>query len=312
MTDGKLEQTTLDSEDKPKGSTNSSQQSDTQQQQSRTRPTPSQQIDAIADLLSGGDHKSTDRQRADDDRSGGDDDDDTGDDLDTGGGGDRTGADTGEAAPLTPKGLAEKLDIEADDVYSMEITIGDDKVTLGDLKDAWADQEATAAETQARVDGLDAREAGLVTDIQALGLLEAMQQLPEKVRNQANAHLTAMAEREYKNFLTLYPDLQKETNRLAFEKDMTDWFKEYGLVEGQFPIRTVGMYRLIKDAIRDRKRAAEARKKTAKKAPKSAKPQQRQAPKGGQQQQQKRGPTGGSIQSQVDQIAGMMTKGRKR
>ena len=311
MTDGRQEPTTLDSEDKPMGSTNSSQQSDTPQQQSKTRPTPSQQIDAIAELLGGGgDHKSTDRQRADADGSGGDGDDDTGDGMDSGGSADRAGADTGEAAPLTPKGLAEKLDMEPDDVYSMEITIGDDKVTLGELKDAYAAQEATAAETQAKVDGLDAREAGLVTDIQALGLLDAMQQLPAKVRDQANAHLTAMAEREYKNFLTLFPDLQKDENRLAFEKDMTDWFKEYGLVEGQFPIRTVGMYRLIKDAIRDRKRAAEARKKVAKKAPKSAKPQQRQAPKG--QQQQKRAPSGGTIQSQVDQIAGMMTKGRRK
>ena len=292
MTDGSGAQTAQQAEEKSTASENSGQPSNSQ---SQPRMTENQQVDAIAQMMADG---RTDDSSADNAANAGS--------MDAGHSDGNSGVPDPE--PLTPKGLAEKLDIDPETLYSMQVTVGDSQVTLGDLKDSFATREATAAETREQLDAIRNREAGLVGDIQALGVLDAMQQLPKNLRDQANSHLVKMAEREYSKFLTLYPEYQIEVNRIAFEKDMNDWMGSYGLSAGMFPVRNVAMYQLIRDAVNARRELAEIKAPKAKKAPKSSKPQRRKsdAPKA------QRPRSGGHIQGQVNDIAALMAKGSRR
>lgn len=172
--------------------------------------------------------------------------------------------------PATLNELAEKLDMAPEDLYSLAINTRDgEQVSIGALKDAYQEQDAARAEIAQKADAIKRREAGLVTDVQALGVLDAMQALPENIRQQANAHLVEMAEREYSNFLQLYPDLQQDSNRIAFETGIDEWLGEYGLSQHHFPIRNVAMYRLIKDALEARRELKAIKTPKPKPAPQS-------------------------------------------
>ena len=301
MNSGSMEPTTTSSEAVSSAPENSEPKSNSS---FRERLPESQQIDAIADLLGGGgkpdDQHDMDPTDSHMDRDG----DEPVDHSATG----DSAPDHSEASALTPAALAEKLEMSPDDVYSMEIKVGDDTFTLGELKDAQAGREALAAEMQEKDSALNDRESGLVTDIQSLGILDAMEALPENIRQQANNHLTAMAEREYQKFLALYPDMQDDATRLAFDKGVNDWLGEYGVSPGQFPVRTLGMYRLMKETIQMRKELAALKKPKPAKAPKSAKPQRRAPPKA---QKAPMPRSGGHIQQQTDAIAALMT-GKRR
>jgi hypothetical protein len=175
-----------------------------------------------------------------------------------------------EPKGLTPKGLAEKLDIEAKDIYGMEITTGDGEVTtLQKLKDSFEGQATTGRETTEREIALNGREAAITSDIQALGVLDAMQAIPQNIRTQAVEHMNAMAEREYLKFRSVNPELQTDEGRLGFEADVGKHLKQFGLIKEQFGVQNVGMMRMIQSAIRNEKAIAKLTALKPKKAPSS-------------------------------------------
>lgn len=275
---------------------------------SEQRLTGGQQLTAISELLA-----NQQQERIEDGNATGSDEGTGTPGEQAGGEAERTEPDTEQAAPasgdesgsgdavLDVGKVAEQLGVTPEQIYDMEIPTRDgESTTLGKLKDAWQDREKAAAEMQEKADQLKSREGGLVSDIQALAVLDAMQAVPENIRRQAVDHLNTMAEREYSNFLTLYPDLQDDANRIAFDKKVDDWFGEYGLNAGQFPIRTVGMYRLIKDTVEQRDEIKRLKARTPAKAPQSVK-RNRAAPS-----QPKVTVTGTGRQAQIEGIAKLL------
>lgn len=175
--------------------------------------------------------------------------------------------------PQSIKGLAEKLGVEPAELYKLEFSTGDgESATLGQLKDSYQERAAAERETAERSAALDAREAGLATDIQQLALLDAMRVVPPDVRNKATQHLQQMAVQHYQEFLALSPDLQDEGARAAYEKEAVNLLADYGIAPAQFGVRTVGMHRLVRDALRWKKTVAKLTAPKAKEPPKPVKP----------------------------------------
>ena len=223
--------------------------------------TPQQQLSDITDLLSG--------VNSDNDDDGGDSNDDgTSGAGDVGHGGDSSNVASGQ---LKLAELAETLDIEPDKLYQMDIPLRDGSTaTIGQLKDAYHDQATANAEMQEKADALSSREAGLVADTLALGVLEAMEVLPPSALHKATGHLQEIAEREFGRFTKLYPEYSDRKQIEAFDTGMTEMLGAYGLTSAHFPVKSLGMYQLIKDVLRDRAELKKL-KSTPKTPPKSVK-----------------------------------------
>jgi hypothetical protein len=176
---------------------------------------------------------------------------DSGSDL--AGGGD-SGVSGDLDGPLTPLDVAAKLDIEPDALYQMELTGSDgSKVTLEQLKDAYAAQTTSEQGIVKREVAQSGREAALSSDIQALGVLEAMQVLPANVRQQAAEHMNAMAHREYAKFRALIPEIQDDAGRIAYETDAMAFLSGFDLSPAHFGAQTVSMHRFVRDAMQNKK-----------------------------------------------------------
>ncbi len=191
------------------------------------------------------------------------------------------GAETDQPEALTLHGIAEKLEIPVEALYEMAIPIGGDGEvsTFAALKDAYKDRQATEREAALQEVALQKREAALTSDIQALGVLDAMQVLPDHVREQANAHMHQFAEREYGKFLDLVPELQDDATRIAHHKDVDSLLAEYGLIPEQFGAATLGMHRLIRDVLGMRRSLAKLTEPKAQTPPKPVKRNRKAAPR---------------------------------
>ena len=182
------------------------------------------------------------------------------------------------AKPLTIAEAAERLEIEPDALYEMTIKTRDgQELSIGALKDAYQKTEATQQEIAKKRDDLSNRENGLASDVMALGVLEAMHQIPEGIRAQANGHLQQMAEREFINFLELFPDYKQDDKRVTFLKGIDDWLGEYGMSSAMIPIKTVGTWRFLKDASEMKAELKRLKTPKAKKAGTPVKPQRAKA-----------------------------------
>ncbi len=222
----------------------------------RGRLTGSSQLKAIDEILRGaadGDGDFQDEKRLSEDRGGaGQGDGDTGGErAETEGrgspeqaaeerqeGGGEQGEDGSEQEPseqqgapesLSVKELAQKLDLTPDQLYkALKVTTGDgETATLEELKSVFTERAQAERGTATRQAELDRREAGLATDIQMLGVLDAMQAVPEGIRNQAVQHLNQMAEREWAKFTQLVPDMAEDVNRVQFGQDIEQLLEAY-------------------------------------------------------------------------------------
>lgn len=154
----------------------------------------------------------------------------------------------------------------------LKVTTGDgETATLEELKNSFAERAQEARGTAEKAAELDRREASLATDVQSLGVLDAMQAVPEGIRAQANQYLQQMAEREWSKFTALVPEMQDDATRIQFDQDVEKFLKPYGLTPYHFGTRNVGMLRLIRDVIKDRKALKALTAPKPKKAPEPVK-----------------------------------------
>ena len=171
---------------------------------------------------------------------------------------------------LSPKQIAEQLDIDPAAVYQMDIPTGDGEVvSLQKMKDAYENMASSERVSVEKEQQLTSREAALTTDIQALGVLDAMQAIPAHIRGQANQHITAMAEREYSKFLAITPELHSDENRIAYEGDARKFLGKWGMQPEDFGVRSVKMHRMIRDVMAQSKQLARLLKPEAQKPPKA-------------------------------------------
>ena len=242
---------------------------DTSSDKSNGRLSSSEQTAAIEQLLSGDQPNETEPVQPgsiDSDEAG-----------DGGGGPDEEGSPTdqskAEGGRLTIDALAQKLDLDPSEIYkALTITTGDgETATLEQLKDSFAKRNSEAQGTALKATELDRREASLATDIQSLGVLDAMQAIPDNIRQSASQHLNQMAEREWNKFTHLAPELEDTATRLQFDKDVQGLLQPYGLSPEHFGVRTVGMLRLIRDVVKDRKHLKKLTEPRPAKAPEPVK-----------------------------------------
>lgn len=207
---------------------------------------------------------------------------------------------------LTVKQLAERLDVDPAKLYdALEIPVGDngETVTLDKLKATFQGQAEAAQGTATKAAELDQREAAISSDVQALGVLEAMQVLPDNIRSAATMHMQEMAVREWSKFTALVPELQDDAARIQYDNDARSHLKEYGLTPDHFGVRTVGMLRLMRDAVNDRKKLKALLKPKPAQAPTPVK-RNRQAQPGAKPAQNPRGAQG--RRAEIGAIANML------
>lgn len=184
------------------------------------------------------------------------------------------GSEPGEGLEREGETLSDPAEIDGNSrsIYDEEVTTREGEViTVGALKDAYQDQARIRQEIVEKDVALSGREAALASDIQALGLLDAMQAVPQHIRTQAAQQMNQMAEREYSKFLAISPDLQNDVNRIAFENDARKYLGAFGVSPEQFGVKTLGMHRLLADAVKTKKQLAELTRPRAQTPPKSVK-----------------------------------------
>ncbi|QDY70122.1 hypothetical protein [Qingshengfaniella alkalisoli] len=145
----------------------------------------------------------------------------------------------GDAKPVTIKDAAERLGLDAEAFYGLEVTTGDgETVKLGDLKDAWQDREAEARETAKRAKALDERESALTADQmfwdQFQQYLEP--QLTPKVKAALRGRYEAHQQQQGRALLNAMPELKDPVARENFESMAVKVRKELGYSD-QEPMR---------------------------------------------------------------------------
>ena len=205
-----------------------------------------------------------------------------------------------------------KTGLTPKDLYNIAVSFGDETTaTIGELKDAYATREATAQETARKAATLDAREAGLATDLQAMGVLDAMQQVPAQIRQQANAWLTEKSRQEYEKFLSLVPEFGDDGTRIAYEKEAREMLKDdYGVVPEQLGVRSVGMHRLVRDLVNLKKTVAKLTEPRPETAPTPVKRSRSAPPRsGGADQLRKRAAETGQLADKVAAVGALLSEG---
>ena len=110
--------------------------------------------------------------------------------------------------PKSLKELAERLEIDAAELYGLEIGTGDgESVTLGAMKDAWQTRAAAEQETADRAAELDGREAEIIADRQAWITAAEYGKIPKDAVNGVRELMSDHRQREERILLQLRPEL---------------------------------------------------------------------------------------------------------
>lgn len=189
---------------------------------------------------------------------------------------DDTAADSGTdtAAEVTLASLAELAGLTETELYDkLKINTGDgESVTLAGAKERLRDTAEALQGIASREAEVSQLQAKYVGDVQALGVLDALQAVPEGIRQQANQHLMQTAQKEADNFRLLHPQYKNDDAWNNFTHDVDQMLKPYGLSSLHFGVRSLGMYRLMADMIGFEKDAKAYRQPKPKPAPTKAKP----------------------------------------
>lgn len=185
------------------------------------------------------------------------------------------------AAPTSLAELAQKLDMDPESLYAVEVKAGDGSTaTLGDLKDAWQQRETAARETAARAAELDQRESALIADQRIFAEMgdQLAQALSPETRTQLQQHLEQRTERERQAMLRTMPELAEPEAMSAFKADVTQALERYGFRPAEMQITDHRHLHILRDLIRLEKRMAQLQKwKPDAKPTKSAQPRKADA-----------------------------------
>lgn len=160
-----------------------------------------------------------------------------------------------KAKPKTAEQVAEAAGLTLTELYdTFELNIGDgDTVTLAGAKKRLQDAAEAKQGIAQREAEVEQQRGQYVSDVHALGVLEAMGAIPDNIRQQANQHLMNVAQREANNFRVLHPEYRDETKFQHFAQEVETTLQEFGLSGAQFPVRNVNLYRLLESMLRWKK-----------------------------------------------------------
>lgn len=190
-----------------------------------------------------------------------------------GGGGEQAGP-VDSSGPLTPKALAEKLDMDVADLYEMEITTGDgETVTLDTLKNAYASRRVAERGTAEREAALDRREADIADERSTWAILAEDGRVPADLVERAQEGINRRREREAAIARRLYPELN-EPGAMDAERDaIVELMAPHGFKPAEVSIsdhRELKFFRHIRSELKE---LARLRRETEQRPPKSATPQ---------------------------------------
>ena len=175
--------------------------------------------------------------------------------------------------------LAEKLGLEAKDLYGLEITVGDDEVvTVSALKDAYKNQQVAGLEAAKKAADLDVREAALVNrqllwDELGSDLAHAIK--PE-IRAKIEQHQADREAQERDRFLTALPEYRDKAKFDGFRDDVVKTLQGFGFSVPEMNIRDHRQLLVLRDLIQTKKRLADLLAYTPKEeAPRAQSPQGR-------------------------------------
>lgn len=216
------------------------------------------------------------------------------------GAGDAEGAE-GRETPRTLKDAADRLGVEPDRLYDLEVTTGDgETVSLGELKDAWQDRAAAERETAQRSDAIDERETALSRDAQRLG--QMVQELARTVGPQRLGQVAQLQEQhaqqvraqERELMLHVLPELRDAARLDAFREELVEGLGAYGFTARDLDISDHRLVWFARDALRAMRKLKELR---AAPDPVPSKPPKARRPRG-------RGDDGGAKAAAVRRAQG--------
>lgn len=184
------------------------------------------------------------------------------------------------AALETLADAAERLGVDAKDVYNLKLNTGDgEEVTVGQMKDLWQTKEAIQRESAERETALDQRESAISQELQLWSELgdQLQKNLNPQQLSQLQGAIRQRADTERRKMLTAIPEFNDEATYDQFRQEATDFLvKEYGFAPHEANVGDHRHVRIIRDFIRLKKRmeALSGFK------PKSKVPEARTAPKG--------------------------------
>lgn len=229
---GLVETETQQGSTQPDPSSNPSETKQTEQPK-----TDAELAQSVSDLLGTGDE----------DRTG------TGDESSTGteDGDLNTPSPTGK--PKTMAEAAERLGIEAKDLYKLSITTGDgDTVSIGDLKDAHQNRLAAEQETAKREVALDQRETAITADQRIWAEMgdQLAQILTPQVRQQLAERMSERESAERRKLLQALPEMQDEAKFDQFRSDVVDTLGKYGYKPHEIVVGDHRQLIVLRDLIR--------------------------------------------------------------
>ena len=228
-------------------------------EQAEETPDESQEAEAVNELLSDSESDNADESEIDDSEL----------------------EETDEAFNLSH--LAEKLDVDKADLYSVEIPLGDDKIaTLGELKDAYKDaEELTQERENLELERVKGRNEYMTARDQLTKVMQYMGDVPQEALEYAESVHRAELETAGKNILAAIPEWSDPNAIKSDMSAMANHLKSYGFSESD--LNMVTDHRLmsyVRDNMRREAQANQAKERIAKQrkaAPKNLRPSKQTA-----------------------------------
>ena len=165
-----------------------------------------------------------------------------------------------EPAPKSIKALAEKLGVEASELYDIKVTADGEEVSLGYLKDQFQEFKALTAQR----DDLDDRRIAFDTELSARqaeidGLSKVIdpKRLTQQELDAYRKYQQDSGQREAKAMLETTPEWKDPVQREADHKVMLEYAGKFGISQGELNgIQSHKVVRLIRDAALKAQRVA--------------------------------------------------------
>jgi hypothetical protein len=182
-------------------------------------------------------------------------------------------------APATVQEAAERLGIDAADLYKLTITTGDgETVTLGDLKDAHQSRQAAERETAQRAAALDERETAIIAEQRLwaeMGDTLAQAITPEQ-RTALKERLDQRDAQERRLMVQAMPEMADPNTFAQFRDDAMQLLTDYGYKPHEVVVGDHRQLLILRDLMRAKKRLKDlASFKPRTEPPQSKKPQGR-------------------------------------
>lgn len=212
--------------------------------------------------------------------------------------------------PSTLADLAEKLGMQPEQVYDLELTTGDgETVKLGALKDAYQNRQAEARESAKRAKALDERESALTADAQLWSAVaaEVGRHLTPQTKQRLRDREIQNDREERRRLAAAMPELNDPDVLDRFKRSFVETLQGYGFGPHEMHITDHRNVVLVRDLMRYKTRLDKLLSyEPQQEPPKAARTKGRDTGANGRQQQMINRAAHGTEKQKVDAISALL------